>query len=263
MTMLVIPVKSVKGWGSQFWGKFMRRQLEARRLMKLKTLDEFMDHLEEIQHPYFQTYLGYVEAGRPIHQSLIDYLHLDFKGKKVLDIGPGLGAFLDLAREAGAESTEFVDYDPIFWRYLKFRGHKGWVSNYKRSPGFFPLTLLNKRRYDVVLSRGAINGDEYNALFDAPQRNMVPYPRWLKQVDSMVAPDGIVIITPTYRSENPKWTCTDPDEFRSSPFYETMMDFGYEVLPIIEGYGDESLFPFTFYKRQGGIEIESLPPISI
>lgn len=236
------------------WDKYLQRQLEARSFMRIKTTEEFMEHIEEIQHPYFQRYLDAATEGKPIHQCLIDYLQLDFKGKKVLDIGPGLGAFLDLAREAGAKSTEFYDSDPLFWRYLKFNGHKGWVLNFKLFTGFFPFNLLKKRRYDVILSRGAINGDDFNRLFEKRLRRQISFPRWLRQVESMIAPGGEIIITPTYRSENPKWTCNDPDKFRLSSFFETLIDSGYEVLPIIEGYGTEKIWPFTFYKRFQSIQ---------
>ena len=232
-----------------FWDKYVHRQLKARKYMKIKTIDKFIEHIEETKHPYFPKYLKGYEAGIPIHQSLINYLQIDFKEKKVLDIGPGLGAFLDLASKGGAKTTEFFDSDPLFWRYLKFNGHKGWVLNYKLFSGFFPFNLLKRKRYDIVLSRGSINGDDFNVLSNNSHRRFIKFPQWIKQVESMVAPNGIIIITPTYRSENPKWVCTDPDKFRLSHFSKVLLDSDYEILPIIDGYGHEETWPFTFHKR--------------
>ena len=251
--LLIKYIRKGRAAYNWYWDKYLRRQLKARSFMRLKTVGELEEYVDKVQHPYYQKYVDSAYRGIPIHRSLIDYLELDFKDKKVLDIGPGLGAFLGLAAEGGAKSTEFFDSNPLFWRYLTIRGHKGWVLNYKLFTGFFPFNLLHKRRYDVVLSRGSINGDDFNVLSEKCPHRLLQFPRWIKQVESMVAPGGIVIITPTYRSVNPKWVCTDIDKFRVSHFSKTLLDLGYEILPIIDGYGykpewDENVWPFTFYK---------------
>jgi hypothetical protein len=182
---------------------------------------------------------------------LIKELQLDLNGLSVLDIGPGVGTFMEVAKMEGASNTEFVDYDPIFVRYLELKGYNGYYLNYM-SPDGFGAILRN--RYDFILSKGSINGDIFNDLIANPNRRRISLVKWLDQVEEMLNPGGQIIITPNHGNAENEYICPDFEEFRNSAFTSIMLERGYKIYPFISGYSDDEWgklrFPWTFYKRK-------------
>jgi len=187
------------------------------------------------------------EAHRAIFTALISALNIDLKDASFLDLGPGYGDTLDLAREAGAKTVEFIDYDPYIMTFNILKGFKGYMFDYTFGKG---LTQLYPRKYDVILSKGSINADQFNRK----EPRMIRFPEWIKQVENLANPNGQIIICPTFDKgtemcEGSYYVCKDPEAFRQSWFTKVLLDRGYEIL-YIEGFNKpKERFPFTFYKK--------------
>ena len=169
----------------------------------------------------------------------------------MLDIGPGVGTFMEVAKMKGANNIEYVEYDPIFMHYLKLKGYKGYFINYMGPNGFEPML---QNRYDFIVSKGSINGDIFNALIKNPNRRRISLTKWLDQVETMLNPGGKIIITPNHGTAETEYVCDDLDQFYSSDFTSIMLERGYTLYQTIKGYTDgewgKSRFPFTFYKQK-------------
>lgn len=87
----------------------------------------------------------------PFRNILADFFAgTDFKGKRILDVGPGQCDFLDLAKERGAQ-THGVDFDPAVAALGALRGHDVIVGDLKAGwpyPG---------QTFDGIFCRGSIN----------------------------------------------------------------------------------------------------------
>lgn len=198
---------------------------------------------------YLERYIKYFPEGLVIFKSLVKELQLDLNGLSVLDIGPGVGTFMEVAKMKGASNIEFVDYDPVFIKYLELKGYKGYYINYMYPNGFGAIL---QNRYDFILSKGSIHGDRFNDLIKNPNRRRISLDKWLNQVESMLNPGGQIIITPTYGTAENKYQCSDLEKFRNSEFVLTMLRYGYKIYSTIEGYTSKEGkfgFPFTFYKQ--------------
>lgn len=173
-------------------------------------------------------------------------MHIDFRGASFLDLGPGYGYALDLARESGAAKAEFVDYDPYIVIMNTLKGFKGYRLNYMIGKG---LNSLYPRKYDIILSKGSINGDEFNRR----EPGIIPFPRWLDQLENVASNNAHIVICPTFdRGEEMDgasyYVCSDPKAFRESWFSKVLLDRGYEII-FINGFNEQKRFPFTYYKR--------------
>jgi hypothetical protein len=230
----------------------LKWRLERRwTLYQIRNIDNISDL--EIYAEKHKSYLkNYIEHGKKVITSfkhLVDKFQLNLDGLSVLDIGPGAGPFIEVAKIEGACNIEFVDYDPIFVRYLELKGYKGYLINYMNPNGFKSML---KNRYDFILSKGSIHGDRFNALIKNPNKRRISLDKWLTQVETMLNPGGQIIITPTYGTAEDGYKCSDLKEFRNSGFVLTMLKHKYKVYPIIKGYTSREGkfgFPFTFYKQ--------------
>lgn len=185
---------------------------------------------------------------REIFLSLFDHLNLNFMGKRVLDMGPGTGDALDIARERGAVSTHFIDRDPLLFRYCENKGHSGYICDWGTSQIH---AIANS--FDIIICKGSLNADQWNrGGFEIPFSELLG---WMGR-------SGTVIITPTFdRGEatgssdetlngaNTHYHTCMGDRYREylkSMFHLSLMDAGYMVLPFIEGYSHPHCFPFTY-----------------
>ncbi|MHC4750058.1 MAG: methyltransferase domain-containing protein [Planctomycetota bacterium] len=222
---------------------------ERYKLHFCKTKEEVEEYARANNENQFLHYLGGYNSKVKVFESLVQHFELDLSEKKVLDIGQGIGHYLDVAKEMGASVTEFVDYAPLYVKYSKVKGHDGWLINYKLWRGFKRMLGKCRDRYDLIISKGSIDGDYFNQQFEKKRRFWINLPKWLDQVESMLAPRGLIVITPTWDRgpEPPYHTCRDLDGFKRSPFMQEMTSRGYETT-FVEDYNYGLEFPITFYK---------------
>lgn len=74
-----------------------------------------------------------------------------FRGKRILELGPGQCDFLDIAKRKGAVATFGVDFDPAIVELGKLRGHQVTLANLSEG---WPLA---GQRFDGVYSRVSTN----------------------------------------------------------------------------------------------------------
>jgi len=217
----------------------------------VKTLDEFVDACEKRykHNAYVDSLIDYhrnaPDSKEAMIEALYDYLGFDFKGKSMLDLGPGTGESLDVARRRGATITDFININPFEVVYNELKGHRGYCFSYTISPG---LSRLPLRKYDFILSKGSLNSDEMNRrtvgldLFDALMGKLMAFA------------SGVVVICPTFDEgtlviNGARHICQDPQKFKRSFFATTLIDMGFEAC-IIPGFNEPiARFPFTFIKR--------------
>lgn len=170
------------------------------------------------------------------HPPMNDYYRKLFKGdfKTFLDLGPGVGDSLDVARDLGAHTT-FVDRDIFITRYCENKGHKG------ISLDFFNLPIKNIGTYDLVLSRGSLNVDMLNEInFDIDK-----FLGWLKFTGKHI------IVIPTWNKgeivEGHDYTCVGEhlEKYFQSEVHAGFIRHGFTT-EFIEGINDHLRFPITY-----------------
>ena len=239
------PVRSL--WHR--WKSFRDQRIYEKLASSFSNIDDFMRYAEKVgHHNLLQYHRGNADERRRIFQSLFTTLDISLKGASFLDLGPGYGDSLDLAREDGATCVEFVDYDPYAVVFNTLKGYKGHRFDYVVGKG---LTPLFPNKYDVILSKGSINADAFNRK----EPGMILFPTWLAQVENLASARGQIIICPTFdRGERMSGAsyhvCRDPEAFRQSWFTQILLENGYKTL-FIDGFNETERFPFTFYKKLG------------
>ena len=78
-------------------------------------MEEFLSYVEKINYDTFLEYKSESNEKRKDFKAVIDYLKIDLKDQKFLDIGPAYGDSLDICYESGAKSIDFIDFDPLFF----------------------------------------------------------------------------------------------------------------------------------------------------
>jgi len=233
----------------------IRIQRRERLLNKfLYSFDDSAEFLEFARKKFadekrYHTYLSYTgsrDSQRNSFKSLYEALSIDFIDASFLDLGPGYGESMDIVREGGATTVEFVDYDPYLTAFNILRGYKGYLLDYIVGRG---LTPLYPKQYDIILSKGSINADRFNRK----EAGFIPFLKWIKQVETLAAPNGHIIICPTFDKGTETYmgsyyVCEDPDAFKHSWFSRVLQDEGYEII-YIENFNNPKRFPFTFYKK--------------
>lgn len=157
-------------------------------------------------------------------------LGLELAGRRVLDVGPGLGEALDAAREAGAGAVDFVELDPVFFCWNRLRGATGHRFNHALGLG-----RLGARRFDVVWARGAHIADWFAAC---------PWllGRWLRSAASVTAPGGRVVVVPF-------WCHTDVErtlDVRCNRFTATMLAAGFDMVEAPSDLIGGTAYPVVF-----------------
>lgn len=163
---------------------------------------------------------------------------INLVGKKFLDLGPGVGASLDVARMRGA-LTYFVDRDVFISKYCQNKGHEFIPMDY------FELPLRNIGTYDVVLSRGSLNVDWMNDI----NFHIDLFLNWFVNLGNHI------IVLPTWNKghviEGNDYTCVGEhlESYLESKVHKSFLNFGFEQKSI-EGINDRLRFPITYeYKN--------------
>jgi len=185
------------------------------------------------------------EKRRRIFLSLFDYLKIDFRGLHVLDLGPGSGESLDIAKERGAASTTFIDRDELIYNHCIEKGHTGHLMDYGSKE---LLTLPNN--YDLVICRGALNADQWNrGGFEITIQQLM---EWIGNTPAIITPTfdaGEVAPEITHTEvlslNTHKHTCFGDrkNDYLNSEFHLAMTG---KLTDFIEGYSHPYCFPFTY-----------------
>lgn len=213
--------------------------------------DEFLEFARKKfeAKKFYHSYLSY-EGPRDysLMRAAYDGLYIDFKDSSFLELGPGYGGALEIAREAGAKRIDFVDYDPYITAFNILRGYGGYFIDYLVGRG---LTPLYPNKYDIILSKGSINADKFNRK----ESGFILFSEWIKQVENLSSPRGQIIICPTFDKGKETddmgsyYVCKDLDAFRDSWFSKVLQGLGYEII-YVKYFNFPKRFPFTFYKKK-------------
>lgn len=231
--------------------------IDFRRMNTMTELQELIDYAKERNETYFlehieqwKDYMNRPRISRPQHYvSLFDYLKLDLSNKDALELGPGWGAFLQVARDSGARIIDFIDYNPYVYTYNRLNEFHGIINDYYKNNAFKAVNS----KYDLIVSRGSISVDRFERQFNGSRFRLISFPKWLKRLEDLCNLGGTIIISPTYDigddKENP-YLC-HREKTINTKFYSHMWSAGYDLLPYVENWTDEKFFPFTFIKRMG------------
>lgn len=209
---------------------------------RIKGMDngELFDYLHEIPGNYsnYSSLYIYLAKHPPMHSYYMRlFLEIDLIGKKFLDLGPGVGHSLDVARMRGA-LTYFVDRDVFISKYCQNKGHELIAMDY------FELPLKDIGRYDVVLSRGSLNVDWMNDV----NFHIDLFLNWLVNLGEHI------IVLPTWNKgpliDGQDYTCVGEhiEQYLESKVHKSFMSFGFEQ-KTIEGINDRLRFPITYEFR--------------
>lgn len=108
----------------------------------------------------------------------------DFKGARILDVGPGQCDFLDMAKERGA-ITFGVDFDPAAVRLGEMRGHR--MLHHNLSKGW----PYESDQFDGIFCRGSINC----FWFATPER-LTDLRLFLDRMNASLTPEGWLWVLP-------------------------------------------------------------------
>ncbi len=190
----------------------------------------------------FEGYEQWDPVSRRDFSAVLDTLGIDLKGKSFLDIGPGYGSALDVARERNAARTEFVDYDPFVCAFNKLKGHFGQRLDVRRN-----LSMLYPRKFDFIWLKATFSADRFLAR-DSRLAIRSMYPRLeqiLREIDALLAPGGTVVFCPHWQSAEGR---RNVEQVRDTPVATSLTQHGYRQLPWIENHNMEPLYPITFAK---------------
>lgn len=168
-------------------------------------------------------------------RKIVEFYKQHIVGKRVLDVGPGYGDFLDVCLQHGA-STVGVDYDPFVVRWLQLRGHLAFRANVLRSMG-----PLKGNLFDFIYLHGSIIADYFHLMGQGHLR------RFLQRLEGVSAPGGLIVICPYFELRLPERVRRTPDP-RNCPFTSGMQACGYAILEDGIFQTGDPVFPLTFGK---------------
>ena len=93
---------------------------------------------------YFLNYYNEKKFKRISFQNALSNLKIDLKNKVILDIGPGTGDTLEVAKELGASRCMAVDMEPFFVKFLILKGYQVFYKNYtvsRYNGRYFPIEV--------------------------------------------------------------------------------------------------------------------------
>lgn len=208
----------------------------AKEYPHIKRISEFEKFTESIEsYKQLANWEQISPKNREEVQIFIDKYGLNVRGKRVLDLGPGYGDFLDVAQEKGA-ITVGMDYNPIVVRWLQLKGHLAFQGNMLSSDW-----RLSHNLFDIIHLKGSIVAEYFKI------RGFSKLSGLLKTIESHTADGGQIYICPFFelRHGQPVRKISDPRKCR---FTDTMLSAGYEILEDLPIRSSEALYPVTFGK---------------
>ena len=213
-------------------------------LARMTKLEEFLAFMDKLQDPTFKEYEGWKEISRREFASAVDTLGIDFREKGILDIGPGYGASLEIARERGANPIEFIDYSPFVCTFNRLRGFTPIKLDARRGLGQGP-----QRKYDVIWTKGTFSADRLIARELSLMSVIHSYPRLepiLDQLELLCVSGGKIIFCPHWKALDGGRVHAD---VKAAPISRIFVNRGYRLLPYIDGHNTEPVYPITFFKQ--------------
>ncbi len=226
------------------WDKIVRhirkRRLWVRHsaaLARVTSVPEFRKLLarEGLQPAYVSDGEEVSRQKREQIARVLDAYAIDVAGRRVLDIGPGFGDFLDVVRERGGIPLG-VDYDPFVVRWLQVRGHLALRGNILRG-----TRVLGGQLFELINSTGSLVVEYFSMV------GLHALRRLLADLERHLAPGGVILICPYFeRGADGQRRIADPLQ---CPFTDTMKAAGYDVMPRLPGVHDTPIYALTYGKR--------------
>lgn len=187
--------------------------------------------------PNFNSYKERSFQKRSEILTLIKHLGLELKNKEVLELGCGYGDFLDICYEQGAKTCNFIERDEDFYAYNKakhFITDKTLASKYDYLEDIDKLNLLSK--FDLLYSKGGFSIDELT------RKGLIA--KFLLTLTNLAS---TVIITPHW--ENSSGVRKIEKQQHSEFYYLATNNYGFTIMPFLEGYNTEPQYNLTFIKN--------------
>lgn len=221
---------------------------------------------EERNFNYFNNYYKERDHKRVSFRNAISHLNINLNGKVFLDIGPGTGDSLDVAKEMGAARCMAVDMEPFFIKLLLLRGYQAYLKNYTTSRltrGFFPAEVGG---VDFIWSKGALNCvDVNNGAKNIVRKSKdhikgFDFNKWIIEMKSMLNPGGAILFMPAVglRKEkliDKKYPLTtyyyvdDVESWDKSFFSKILIKNEFSLIKDIPKYNHPKAFPTAFLYR--------------
>lgn len=192
-------------------------------------------------------YLNWAEADKiKIFAKIYDALKIDFKGKSVIDIGPGSGESLIEARNRGAAKLSFLDRDAMITRYCELLGFNAIFTDY--SYGLANKTIVETTgKHDIVFCKGAVNADYINQHINSG--DIVA--QWLYEITGEVC-----IFIPTWEKgeevNGNYYTCVGERmvKYLQSPLHKSLIEYGFVVHKGESITDNADRFPITYILKK-------------
>jgi SAM-dependent methyltransferase len=204
-------------------------------LNTMTTMEEFEQFVSREQPKLFLRYRSSAELTREQFEETTARFNVRFLDRSVLDIGPGYGEALDVAHEQGASAVDFIELDPIFYTFNRL---KGFASAHRFNHALGLKRRFRGRRFDVIWARGSVVPDQFGAagwLLD----------RWIRDVDSVLAPGGQVLLVPFFDSTHGERTLDVSDNV----FSRHLLTAGYELVDAPSERIGAIAYPVVFRKQ--------------
>jgi SAM-dependent methyltransferase len=218
----------------------LRKRIEwarqASAMRRVRTLEDLEAFVAETKPHEFLHYQRLAPQKRVEAESLLSYLELDVRGRRILDLGPGHGDALDVFREAGAASCSFVDYDPLFYTFNRLKGYEGYRFNFR-----VHLRRLPRSSYDFIYIGQSITHANFRV------RRAGAFRRWLRQLRGAGTTDAVIAVCPWW----PDTGDNSREALSDHWFSRSLAAEGFRPVPWIEGQNKDVIYPLTFVFGRG------------
>ena len=177
--------------------------------------EELFKLADRNKNTYFSNYYGERDIKRQQFISAISHLKIDLNNKVVLDLGPGTGDSLEVAKEMGAARCMAVDSDPYFVKLQLLRGHQAYLKDYTRkaiSGGYFPPEAHGA---DFIWCKGALNCVDVNkgrSIGTRMAKDIIKrfnFASWVREMKSLLNAEGSILFLPAVERKDKQ--IVDPD----------------------------------------------------